>query len=63
MYATKKNMDRLYRDGVLAYSPRTGEEYSANPGDYWYMAPADAVKDSTGHVMVLITKRVVIEPA
>lgn len=63
MIASKKNMDRLYRNGVFAYSPRTGEEYSANPGDYWYLASADTLKDSEGKPMVLVTARRVIQPA
>lgn len=32
--ATIENMTEHYAPGVFAYSPITGEEYSANPSDY-----------------------------
>lgn len=56
MIANKKNMDEHYTPGVFAYSPATGEECSANPSDYWYLAPDDVLEDGEGAPMVLATR-------
>ncbi len=60
--ATVANM-RKYREvpGVLAYSPTTGEEYSANPGDYWDHELDSPLTDSNGAAMILVTRRVVYQ--
>lgn len=48
--------------GLIAYSPVTGEECSANPGDYWHLPEDEPLIDSNGAAMVLarITRQVVI---
>ena len=59
VYATKANMDKLYpkyHNSLVMYSPYTGEQYSANPGDYWNASPSKSFKDRTGHVMRLVVK-------
>ena len=59
VYATKKNMDELYpryHDSLVMYSPYTGEQYSADPGDYWEAASSRRFKDRTGHIMRLVVR-------
>jgi hypothetical protein len=60
MLATPANMRRLAGGPVrvqgatlIAYSPRTFEQYSATPGDYWHMPEDEAIVDRTGAPMVL----------
>jgi hypothetical protein len=43
----------------IAYSPATGDEYSANPGDYWNRQDSDILCDSEGNEMHLVFKRTV----
>jgi len=52
--ATIENME-LYAGvpGVFAYSRETGEEYSANPGDYWNASAGWTMTDSEGEPMIL----------
>ena len=56
MYATMKNLKKYHGKvpGLIMYSPYTGEEYSATPGDYFWAKPNDRFRDSTGHVMRLV---------
>ena len=55
--ATLKNMKKYQATlGLLAVSPYTGEEYSANIGDYFWAPRAFNLKDSTGRVMKLARK-------
>lgn len=63
MFATIENMEKVKdRRDVVAYSPYTGEEYSANWRDYHWQVPAGwRMRDSTRHVMRLVTKTMVIE--
>lgn len=57
--ASKANMDR-YADQprVVAYSPTTGEEFSANPSDYWNAPPEFVLKDHDGDPMILVVAAV-----
>jgi hypothetical protein len=52
--ATRENM-RKYAGlpGVFAYSPTTGEQYSATPGDYFWLPEGEVLTDSDGEPMVL----------
>lgn len=59
---TKRN--RVANGGVIlvppipiAYSPTTGEEYSANPGDYWDRKPDEPLLDQDDQPMYLAYKR------
>lgn len=61
--ATKRAMRERYRPGVLAYSPATGEEYSANPGDYWAQPDDWTMTDSEGEPMILVTRHTVYRDA
>lgn len=54
--ATIENMQAHWRPGVLAYSPGTEEEYSANPNDYWDVRPGWTMRDSDGEPMVLVSR-------
>lgn len=54
--ATLANMREHYKNGVFAWSPSTGEEYSANPGDYFMMSEDDVLRDEYGDPMVLAYK-------
>lgn len=53
MIATLANMRKHYREGVFAWSPDTGEEYSADPGDYFAMSEDSMLRDDNGEPMVL----------
>lgn len=53
--ATPANMKRYaYLPNVMAYSPLTGEEYSANAGDYWHLPDDVPLQDANGEPMVLV---------
>ena len=54
--ATKANMKKYAGKGYVAVSLLTGEEYSANPGDYFMQADNWRMKDSQGHGMFLARK-------
>jgi hypothetical protein len=58
MEATLRNMRTHYRPGVLAYSPLTGEEASACPDDYFWLAdvPNSPLMDSDEQPMLLAEK-------
>jgi hypothetical protein len=54
MQATLANMRKHYTEGVIAWSPTTGEEYSADPGDYFMLGDDDMLKDDGGEPMLLV---------
>ena len=57
--ATIESMRAAYKPGVFAYSPATGEQYSANPNDYFWLTDADGpLTDSEGEPMILGTRSV-----
>ena len=57
MKATLSNMEKHYQPGVYAYSPYTGEMYSANPRDYFLMDdPEEFLVDGDGNAMLLATR-------
>ena len=60
-YATIENMKKYAHCNPTAWSPYTDERYSAAPDDYWNAPTAWRMKDSTGHVMRLVTFRTVVE--
>lgn len=37
----------------FAFSPLTGEQYSAEPGDYWTHGDGEPLRDSEGEPMIL----------
>lgn len=61
MFATLTNMRTMQARGathsgpgrIVAYNPATGEEFSANPGDYWYLNPDECLKGRRGRKLVL----------
>lgn len=54
--ATIENMRKHYTDGVFAYSIATGEEYSADPSDYFWAHPGWKMTDDNGNPMYLATR-------
>lgn len=53
--ASVGNMRRIGDDrAVKAWSPHTGEEYSATPGDYWDAPDSEVLKDSEDEPMILV---------
>ena len=74
--ATRRNMDayeaahpsRPFKGGVLiapaaiAYSPNTGEQYSASSGDYFMIGMDEPLRDSDGEPMILVTKSHQLSP-
>lgn len=59
LLANRKNMI-IAKDswpGVFAYSPDTGECYSADPGDYFWVADDEwVITDSEGNLMRLVVE-------
>ena len=58
IYATKANLKKYYPkygNRLRMFSPYTGEEYSANPSDYFWAPPDHRFKDSKRRVMQLGT--------
>lgn len=58
-FATIENMqywDKHYHNSMIAYSPGTGEEYSANPADYWNVGTGFTLRDSEGNAMFLVRR-------
>lgn len=53
MIASLANMREHYRDGVMAWSLDTGEEYSADPGDYFLLSDDAVLRDEHGEPMLL----------
>lgn len=62
MLATIENIQKYYRTGVVAFSPLTGEEVSANPEDYFYLSPGDVLTDDEGEPMILVTEHTSLIP-
>jgi len=61
MIATVANMRKVQdQSGVFVWSLSTGEEYSADPGDYWNAAEDYTLKDEIGEPMILV-RRVIRE--
>lgn len=58
--ATIENMRRHYAPGVVAYSPKTGEEFSADPRDYPWLPPGEPLMDRIDVPCVLVRFRVQI---
>jgi hypothetical protein len=53
--ATVHNMREFQSQAPLAaWSPITGEQCSADPGDYWYLDESDPIVDKAGEPMVLM---------
>lgn len=61
MIATLENMRAHYAEGVFAYSINTGEQYSANPGDYFWLDDGSPLIDEFDEPLVLATSRTVVE--
>ena len=57
MIASMRNMRALHGPGVVAWSPITGEEYSADPGDYWWADDGWTQLDAEGEPMILVRRR------
>ena len=56
--ATPANMKRFeHVAGLVAYSPTTGEEYSAWAHDYWHYTDNNPLEDANGDPMVLVVRR------
>lgn len=49
--------------GLFAYSPNTGERYSASPGDYWDAPLDEPLRDSEGEPIVLVRESSRIDSA
>lgn len=63
MLATPRNMSKVADlAGVMAYSPTTGERYSATEGDYWNRPPDEPLLDSESRPMFLAREVITIEP-
>ena len=54
--ATLRNMRAHHRSGVIAFSPATREESSADPRDYFWLVGHDdePLQDSEGNPMLLV---------
>lgn len=60
-YATLANMQAMQTEGatysgpgrLVALNQATGEEFSANPGDYFYMRPDECLRGRHGRKLVL----------
>jgi hypothetical protein len=68
--ATRADLDNA-PSGAFLYCPDCGAQYSATPGDYWYLAPEDTFPCDHGGLatdyrptveMILATRRVEIRP-
>lgn len=55
MLATRRNM--LDNPGCTVYSPETGEEYSGDAADYFWLAMHEPLTDELGTAMILARKR------
>jgi hypothetical protein len=52
--ATMENVRKYGKQrGVVMYSPKTGEQYSATPGDYWNVSDKHVFKGRGGAAMYL----------
>jgi hypothetical protein len=56
--ATVENMRRAEQAGIrcFAFSPTTGEEYSATSGDYWNLGAETPLMDDLGEPMILVQR-------
>jgi hypothetical protein len=57
MIAMIENMEKLAKAGVrgvMAWSPLTGEEYSATAADYWQAPAGWTMLDAEGEPMLLV---------
>lgn len=65
MIATIANMKKMrakYGASLIAFSPETGEECSAAPGDYWDVPDREFLVDADGMPMLLgVVQRTIIE--
>jgi len=61
MQASIENIRKCGGNGVIAFSPYTGEEYSADPGDYWYAEDSLVLEDEDGNDMELVRKQAIYE--
>ncbi len=59
MKATVANMRKAQDAGVsvVAFSSFTGEQYSATPGDYFYLHDNDCLTDNLGYALELVVRR------
>lgn len=66
-FATRANMRRAqekraetgdFNHRIFCLSATTGEQYSADPGDYWFLMDDQTVTDSNGEPMVLAIREV-----
>lgn len=54
MLATRRNMRAVAgRTDVFCWSPRTHEEYSATPGDYFLLGDDEPLLDDDNQPMIL----------
>jgi hypothetical protein len=61
--ATIKNMRNMAGLGLIAYSPSTGEEYSADAGDYFWADDNFTLTDQLGNAMLLGSMHAMFEEA
>jgi hypothetical protein len=52
--ATVANMRTYYQPGVFAWCPETGEEYSANPADYWHLTEDTCLHSLVGEMILVV---------
>ena len=62
LLATPANMTKAGGHPVIAYSPNTHEEYSADAGDYWNLPDDEPLTDANGDPMILVRPVTVYEP-
>jgi hypothetical protein len=48
------------RRHVFAFSPTSGEEYSATPDDYFAQPDDEPLRDANGEPMILATRQTII---
>lgn len=61
--ATVENMRRYEGTaGLCAYDPSSGDQYSANPADYWWAEPEYVLRNTQGEALVLVRVKQTIEP-
>lgn len=63
--ATVENMARVAEScpRAVAYSPSTGEQFSATPNDYFWLGAGEAIIDSEGEPCVLAVRSECFEDA
>jgi hypothetical protein len=60
--ATVENMRRVGAPGVIAYDRSNGDEYSATPGDYFWMPEREAPIDQNGRPLILVRRETHMVP-